>query len=67
MTCSGCNTVSYCVKDCQKADWLAWHWAECKRFPVVTVGEGRYAGEPLVFVPYAPAGVVVRRVGEVAL
>ena len=35
--------MSYCGKECQTADWKAWHWGECKRCPVSTVN-----GEPLV-------------------
>ncbi|KAF6749312.1 hypothetical protein DFP72DRAFT_913914 [Ephemerocybe angulata] len=28
--CGGCSSVVYCSVDCQKADWVALHQAECK-------------------------------------
>jgi hypothetical protein len=30
--CSGCKSVAYCSRDCQKKDWKAQHKSECEAF-----------------------------------
>ena len=39
--CTGCMSVSYCSKECQKNDWKAFHKPECRQLSEKTEGRSK--------------------------